>query len=97
MKKYQIVKTKTFNKWFDKLPKNVISRINLRLERVAEGNFGDSKCFKNICELRFDFSQGYSIYYAIQEQKIIILLLGGDKKSQDDDIKKAEKMLKQLR
>ena len=86
-----------YDEWFYKLDKTVQARIEKRLERVEEGNFGDCKKLdENISELRFKFGAGYRIYFAESNNVIIILLCAGDKSSQTEDIKKAKRYLEDL-
>ena len=86
-----------FDEWFYKLDKTTQARIEKRLERVEEGNYGDFKKLNNdISELRFTFGSGYRIYYTEANNIIVILLCAGDKSSQQDDIKKAKKYLQDL-
>lgn len=96
MKKYRIAKTNFYFKWVKKQSAEVISRIDARLDRVAEGNFGDHKWFGDIGELRFFFGKGYRLYYTIKQQEIILLLLGGNKDSQENDIRLARSILKMM-
>ena len=70
-------------------------RIRLRIDRLIDGNFGDSKSVgDNLFELRLFFGPGYRVYYTIEEDTLVILLTGGDKSSQSEDIKKAKLYLK---
>lgn len=90
---------KPFLLWIKSL-KNLktITRIETRLDRIAEGNFGDYKCIKdNLFELRFTFGSGYRVYYTVENNKIIILLAGGDKSTQPKDIEKAYKYLQEYK
>ena len=82
---------------FYKLDKTSQARIEKRLERVEEGNYGDFKKLNdNLSELRFTFGGGYRIYFTEINDIIIILLCAGNKNSQSDDIKKAKKYLDDL-
>ena len=95
---YKIVTTDTFDNWFEKL-KNIKdrSRIADRIDRIKEGNLGDTKSIGNeIFELRFHFGSGYRIYFIKQYNTIIILLCGGNKKTQDKDIKKAKEIASEV-
>lgn len=90
---------KPFFVWIKSL-KNLktITRIETRLDRVTEGNFGDYKALgNNLFELRLAFGSGYRIYYTIENNKIVILLAGGDKSTQSKDIEKAYKYLQEYK
>jgi putative addiction module killer protein len=81
-----------FRIWLKSLrDKTAIARIRSRLERVEQGNFGDSKPVGNgVCELRFTFGGGFRVYFGLDGDQILILLIGGDKSSQSKDIKLAQ-------
>ena len=64
-----------------------------RLDRVAKGNFGDTKSVGDgISELRIHYGAGYRIYYAIRGKEIILLLCAGNKSDQKKDIKTAKEI-----
>ena len=101
MKRIFVYKTSTgkcpYDDWFYELDKTAQARIEKRLERVKEGNYGDFKKIDNdISELRFTFGSGYRIYFTEFDNIIIILLCAGDKNSQIEDIEKSKKYLKNL-
>ena len=80
-----------FQQWMDEL-KDLKGRIVIqrRIDRVANGNFGDHKfCQDGVWELRIDFGPGYRVYYARDEETIILLLSGGSKRTQSADINQA--------
>ncbi len=84
-----------FDEWFNKLDSNLQARIDVRLDRVCLGNFGDKKNLKGgIFELRFQFGAGYRIYFGITGNQIVLLLVGGSKKTQKKDIKIAQLLWK---
>jgi putative addiction module killer protein len=86
-----------FDTWFYELDKTTQVRIEKRLERLIEGNYGDYKKLNNdISELRFAFGKGYRIYFTEEDNIIIILLCAGDKSTQVSDIAKAKKYLNDL-
>jgi len=92
-----IYKTQTgkvpFNDWRNKLDNKIKFIIANRLDRIALGNFGDSKSIQNgegVKELRIDYGPGYRIYFGVQNEIVVILLIGGEKKSQGRDIEKAK-------
>ena len=95
---YKIITTDTFDNWFENLKSiRVRSRIADRIDRIKEGNLGDTKLVGNgISELRFHFESGYRIYFIKQNNTIIILLCGGNKKSQNKDIKKAQSIAREV-
>ncbi|WP_137154454.1 type II toxin-antitoxin system RelE/ParE family toxin [Rhizobium sp. FKL33] len=75
-----------------------ISKIALRLERLADGNFGDFKTLgDSVYEMRIDHGPGYRIYYAQRGRTIVVLLCGGDKSSQTRDILVAKRLAKELK
>ena len=66
-------------------------RIRLRVDRMIDGNFGDTQNLgDDLYELRLFFGSGYRIYYTIENDVLVILFSGGDKSTQSDDIKKAK-------
>ena len=81
-----------FGEWYDTIQDlNLQSRIDKRLERIANGNFGDYRSVgRGVFELRFHFGMGYRIYFAEVENTIVLLLCGGDKSSQARDIERAK-------
>lgn len=65
-------------------------RIQVRIDRMADGNFGDVKAIgEGISEARIDYGPGYRVYFMQQGRQMVILLCGGDKSSQSRDIKQA--------
>ncbi len=77
-----------FDEWFETLNSTTQARVDVRLDRVNLGNFGDSKSLGDgIYELRLHFGGGYRIYYGISGKRVILLLMGGVKKTQTKDIK----------
>ncbi len=97
--KYEIETTQEFEKWLRKIrDKTILHRLDVRFNRLAKGNFGDSKQIAtDLFELRFFFGSGYRVYYTIRNNKVVILLCGGDKSTQRRDIAKAKSLLSQLR
>ena len=91
---YKVLQTETYKKWFKKLRDNVAKQsITWRIERMKNGNFGDSKTVGGgVFELRIDVGKGYRVYFKNNGKEIIILLVGGDKSTQEADIKAAKKM-----
>lgn len=84
--------------WLNSLDKQIKVRIQSRLTRLLENNFGDYKKIDNeISELRLKFGSGYRIYYTEIDNVIVILINGGDKSTQSKDIKKAKLLLQEWR
>jgi len=78
----------------DALAKVAIVR---RLDRMKEGNFGDSKSVgSGVFELRVDVGKGYRVYFTNKNNRVVILLVGGDKSTQEEDIKTAKKMAEEV-
>jgi putative addiction module killer protein len=73
-------------------------RIDLRLNAVRKGVFGDQKNVGDgVFELRIDYGPGYRIYYKMADTEIVVLLCGGDKRTQDEDLANAKNILKELK
>ncbi|MGK7891936.1 MAG: type II toxin-antitoxin system RelE/ParE family toxin [Leptolyngbyaceae cyanobacterium] len=80
-----------FDQWFCRLDSQTQARVDVRLDRVSLGNFGDRKSVgKGVYELRLAFGPGYRVYYAIADKRVVLLLGGGSKASQAKDIKMAQ-------
>ncbi|MGD7037449.1 type II toxin-antitoxin system RelE/ParE family toxin [Methylotuvimicrobium buryatense] len=96
--KYDLHTTPVFDKWFNKLKdKSIRFRLEARLSRLADGNFGDAKIIgAQLFELRFFFGAGYRIYYTIRNGQVLILLCAGDKSTQSSDIELAKQLLNDL-
>lgn len=54
-----------FDHWMRSLrDRRAVSKIILRIERIADGNFGDHKSVgEGVQELRIDQGPGYRVYY----------------------------------
>ena len=91
--------TKTFDLWYQSLKdRQAALRIQVRIDRVEDGNFGDCKPVgEGVSELRIHYGAGYRIYFMQRDFKIVILLAGGDKSSQSRDIATALQIAKQLK
>ena len=81
-----------FSEWYDSIQDlNLQSRIDKRLEQIANGNFGDHRTVgEGVFELRFHFGPGYRIYFGEVDNTIVLLLCAGDKSSQARDIRRAK-------
>ena len=77
-----------FIEWFESIrDKNTQNRIDKRLERLEDGNFGDCQSVGGgVFELRLHFGPGYRIYFGQIDDTLVLLLCGGDKTSQATDI-----------
>jgi putative addiction module killer protein len=95
----QIRQTSTFVKWFKSLKDgNARARINVRIRRISQENFGDVKPVGNgVSEIRIDYGPGYRIYFLKRGEIITILLCGGDKSTQEKDIQKAHELALQMK
>ena len=81
-----------FTEWFESIrDKNVLNRIERRINRLESGNLGDcSPVGEGVFELRLHFGPGYRIYFGEVANTVIVLLCGGDKSSQQRDIERAK-------
>jgi putative addiction module killer protein len=71
------------------------ARIMVRIERLRQGNLGDSKSLgRSLHELRLDVGPGYRIYYAMIGRACVLLLNGRDKRRQSSDIERAREFFK---
>lgn len=95
----QLANDKTpFIEWINSLDKTTKARVQSRLTRLLENNFGDYKKIDNeISELRLKFGSGYRIYYTEIDNIIVLLINGGDKATQSKDIEKAKSILQEWR
>ena len=88
-----------FSEWYDKIQdRNVRHRIQLRLNRLEDGNFGDCRSVgAGVSELCLHFGPGYRIYFGEVENTIVLLLCAGDKSSQARDIRRAKEYWSQYK
>ncbi|MFN3818887.1 type II toxin-antitoxin system RelE/ParE family toxin [Blastomonas sp.] len=94
----QVRRTAQFIDWLVNL-RDVAARARIakRIDRVATGNFGDTKSVGDgVSELRFTFGPGYRVYYTRQGDVVVILLCGGDKGSQGRDIEQAKALARTI-
>jgi putative addiction module killer protein len=95
---FEVRRTAEFLDWLTDLrDAQARARIIKRIDRIADGNLGDTKSVGNgVSELRFAFGPGYRVYYTVRESVVVILLCGGDKGSQGRDIERAIAMAKEI-
>ena len=88
-----------FDDWLTQLADaRAQAKIASRINRLAVGNFGDSKSLRHgLYELRIDWGPGYRVYYAMLVRVWVLLLGGGDKRKQSRDIERALVYLKDYR
>jgi len=91
---FELVKSATFDAWFASLRDiRAKARIAARLDRVADGNFGDFKRVGGeISELRIDYGPGYRVYFMQRGSVLVVVLAGGDKRTQQIDIKASQRV-----
>jgi putative addiction module killer protein len=80
-----------FGEWLGNLADlTARARIAVRIDRLAGGNFGDSRAIgRGLYELRIDWGPGYRVYYGKIETACVLLLCGGDKRKQAADINRS--------
>ncbi|CBN59018.1 MULTISPECIES: type II toxin-antitoxin system RelE/ParE family toxin [Kamptonema] len=81
-----------YDEWFNSLRDiNTQAKIISRLNRIADGNLGDSRSVgEGVCELKINYGSGYRIYFGQIGSTTVLLLCGGDKSTQDKDIRRAK-------
>jgi putative addiction module killer protein len=90
---FLLVQTSEFEKFFASLrDRKARAKINDRLLRAADGNFGDVKSAGGISEIRVDYGPGYRVYFWQRGNEVVILLCGGDKRTQNRDIAFAKRL-----
>jgi putative addiction module killer protein len=88
----EILMTVRFTKWLLGMKDgNGRSRIVDRVDRLAQGNPGDSRSVGGgVVELKIDAGPGYRVYYVARGLSFILLPCGGDKTTQNKDIELAK-------
>ena len=96
--RYAVIRSDRFSRWLRELPdRRARAQIAVRIDRVAEGNFGDHRSVGGgVSELRLPTGPGYRVYYTIRRQTVVVLLCGGDKARQRRDIQRAQRMAREL-
>ena len=94
-----IYTTEEFDAWFGALrDKQAARRIQARIDRAEEGNFGDSKPVgEGVSEMRIHYGPGFRVYFTQHGLEIVILLAGGDKSTQAKDIQSALSLAQQIK
>ena len=94
-----IYTTQAFDLWFGSLKDKLAARrIQARIDRAEEGNFGDHKAVgEGVYEMRIHHCPGFRVYFLPKGSEIVILLAGGDKSTQTQDIQTAQELARQLK
>lgn len=93
----EVRRTAVFVEWLRSLKDaRAQTRIEVLIDRIALGLFGDAKFFDGIGELRVDYGLGYRVYFVKRGNEVVVLLCGGDKSKQAKDIKRAIEMAKEV-
>lgn len=95
---YTVIRSDRFSRWLRELrDRRARAQIAVRIDRVAEGNFGDHRSVGGgVSELRVPTGPGYRVYYTIRRRTVVVLLCGGDKARQQRDIELAQRMAREL-
>jgi putative addiction module killer protein len=93
-----IYTTDEFDDWFVTLrDKQAQKRIQARIDRAEDGNFGDCKPVgESVSEMRIHYGAGYRVYFVQRGLEMVVLLAGGDKSNQQKDIQTALKLAREL-
>lgn len=91
---YEIRTLPEFDRWLANIKdKPTLLRLARRLDRAAQGHFGDVKPVgEGVFEMREFFGPGWRMYYVQRGSALFVMLGGGDKASQTADIAKAQKL-----
>ncbi|UUM20937.1 type II toxin-antitoxin system RelE/ParE family toxin [Mycoavidus sp. SF9855] len=90
----EIIQSTTFSAWLSDLKdRQARARIQVRLDRIRNGNFGDVKPIGNgLSEARIHYGNGYRLYFLQHKKELVVLLCGGDKSTQSRDIEQAKRI-----
>lgn len=90
--------TEVFVNWFDNLKDPTgKSRIQARIDRAEDGNFGDcGPVGGGVSEMRIHIGPGYRVYFKQVGMEVFILLAGGSKATQQQDIKAAIELAREI-
>ena len=88
--------TDEFLDWFNALRDiKARVRVQVRLDRLAQGNPGDVKSVGyGVSEIRISYTGGYRVYFTRKGHEVVVLLGGGDKSTQQSDISAAQALAK---
>lgn len=91
---FRVVETDEFQQWISSLrDRQARDRINTRLTRVRQGNFGDTDSVGGgLSEMRIHYGPGYRLYFMREGMTVVVLLCGGDKDTQSSDIRRARRL-----
>jgi len=93
---FTLLRTNHFEEWFKDQDKETKAKVQMRLDRIAiDGHFGVTNFFDGIIELKW--KSGLRIYTARLGQVVLVVLAGGTKHGQSKDIKKAKKLLEEIK
>ena len=80
-----------YREWLLELDRVTRARIQARVLRFEDGNFGDARSVGGgVLEARVMFGAGYRIYFGRDGVALVLLLVGGSKASQTRDIRLAQ-------
>jgi len=80
-----------FADWFEGLDATAFAKVTTGLERIAQGNLGNTKSAGHgVLEYRIDFGPGYRVYFGRDGETLVILLSGGTKRRQQRNIDDAQ-------
>jgi putative addiction module killer protein len=93
-----LMTTEIFDAWFSALHDKVGKRrVQTRIDRAAEGNFGDCEPIgEGVSEMRIHYGPGYRVYFKQTGMEIYVLIAGGDKSTQAKDIQVALALARQV-
>lgn len=96
---FTIQLTTEFQDWLDSLAdKRAQIRIVARLRLAEAENLGDWGPIQGgLSEMRIHFGPGYRLYFARRGSVLIVLLNSGTKSTQARDIKRAKRLLQELK
>jgi putative addiction module killer protein len=94
-----ILRTAEFDRWLGALrDRKAQARILARIASAQHGNFGDCKVVgEGVSEMWIDVGPGYRVYFTRRGETVYLLLAGGDKSRQTRDVRRAQRMLRQLK